>query len=121
MTPELAALLDGPVAERFGRPTIGDEPRMEMRLTCGGWDWFDDEYLDDMSPGIAQPIAAALWLAHLIGVCGSKHYGISMANLVPGWECHLGYGFCKASDVYAQPTALEALAHAMLAVPENKP
>ncbi len=103
MTNDLAKLLDGPVAERFGRPNGKDRCSIIA------------------DPEDTDRVREAIWLAHLIGECGSKHWGISMAYLLPGWECHIGYGFCKSSDVYAQPTAIEALSLAMLAVPENKP
>lgn len=117
MTPELATLLDGPVAERFGRPAIDDE--LSMRWTDGWWYWHHVDYLDDLDNGIAPPVAAALWFAHLIGVCGERGLCVTMFPHEAGWLITVSSTRqCGPFGESNQPTALEALARAMLLVPE---
>jgi hypothetical protein len=129
MTPELAALLDGPVAERFVRPTLAyhpdakagtDAPQWELRLDPQDslWYWYRIIHKDgsrriDEDEWPADP----RWLDHLLDVCDDK-----------GWQYasrkHLDNGYHTAvvgvSSHGGGPTRLEALARAMLAVPEVK-
>jgi len=118
MTPELAALLDGPVAERWGRPTAMGGLHLRP-IPSGGWTWAN-QVPDKSFRLMPDDVAEALWLAHMLDVCGKRGW---VAMLTPGSD---GWGATiidpnTDDDIdppVAHPTILEALALAMLAVPE---
>ena len=122
MTEELAALLDGPVAERFGRPTDAADFAMYWDGDGTGerwWVWNDPAVGDIPSDPIPDTTAAALWLAHLIGAC--VPLGLAV-------EFHIGFGDNREVHITSLTdcmlgchgdgtTILEALASAMMLVP----
>lgn len=97
MTSELAKLLDGEVAARFGRPDVG-------------WDYGD----------APDEVADALWLAHLWIAIGVRQDSVSILPHTSGWIVSINdlQGNVGTAN---QPSLLEALCRAMLAVPETKP
>ena len=118
MTDTLSALLDGPVAARFGRPCC------EMKLVKGVWHWSNHADMDCYYPEVAGPIAAALWLDHMMNALrsgiGSVFAGCDYANSKHGWQVSIAYNDSEGKLCHAKstsPTLLEALALAMLAVP----
>lgn len=140
MDKSLAAILDGPVAERWGRP----KSRVDSALMLDSDVWRSDSHNGEkchccQSDGhfyhadydIDDPEAEALWLAHLLDAC--KQSG-RCASLV--WQSDLcGSVLARIEAWVADPkddecgghwedvshsvndTNLEALARAMLAVP----
>jgi len=121
MTSELAKLLDGPVADRFGRPK--DRCGVEFYLS-------GDEFSACESFGLDDPIASALWLAHLVDQCGDRGW---RAVFAPPDDLAPTRG--RIAALVSRPldggvrhercdstSRLEAVARAMLAVPvEAKP
>jgi hypothetical protein len=109
VTPELSALLDGEVARRFGRPTLGVWVGHDGRVSENDW------------------------LAYLLDVCGKQsdwywdeliswEVQLYRCTNPDQWWAVIEYD-CTDLDhplqvEYQAPTRLEALARAMLAVPE---
>lgn len=131
MTNDLAKLLDGPVAERFGYPVDGHR---SLRFTphmppARQWEWV----AKSVTPGepaefvMPQVEAEALWLAHLIGVCGEMDLRVTIE---PALRSHIRpcqasvastpYGSLRIHKTGSADTLLAALAAAMLAVPETQ-
>ena len=107
MTPELAQLLDGAVAARFGRPNLYEERVRENIYKCQ-----------------RPEIAAALWLAHLIGVCGEKRWAFApmFRDINTGggpavWHVEIDTPTSVCETCCRKPDLLEALARAMMAIP----
>lgn len=132
MSPELAALLDGNVAERFGRPT--DDADFAMYWSGDGvtrfWVWDDPTIEDCESDAIPDATADALWLAHLLAVCGQLPQRFEICPHVAGCFVRVNRkyralpdgAFVEESDLeYHHATPLEAIARAMLAVPVTPP
>lgn len=137
MTPELAQLLDGPVAARFGRVEhdgyplhlcdgrAGSPPHPRPRIEFGrnnpGGAWgapYPHNVIEDQT-------AAALWLAHLLAVCGERGWLVAFLppNLSHSLVVEIAIRRPIGNQVLAAangPTQLQALACAMLAVPETK-
>jgi len=99
MTSELAKMLDGPVAERWGRPDVG-------------WDWGD----------APDEVASALWLAHLFQCCKGRIWYVEITPLEDGDVVVDVNQYASNHGLGESPNLLEAIARAMLAVPvEVKP
>lgn len=123
MTKELAELLDGPVAERFGRVSRPYGPNREpidlhQDVVCRTpmWCWRSRNTSERYFSGPSSEDAEALWLAHLIGVCGELEWDLAIdadkySVVMPPKSS--AYGHTGA-------TVLEALARATLSVPEVK-
>lgn len=98
MDKALAELLDTRVAERFGKPDLG-------------WDTFD----------APDYIFSAAWESHLLDQCWKREW-----NAHVYWtgsvtiSVHAGDFVDQDKYTEAATTRLEALARAMLAVPEDK-
>lgn len=112
MNPELAALLDGPVAERFGRLAWGPFAH-PITLQGTATYWWEYEWGNGNRVRLPDDVAEALWLAHLLGVCGEWTTEVLICQHCAGCLVRVGYSESNA------PTMLEALARAMLAVPEK--
>ena len=122
MSPELAALLNTKVTARFGRPT-----RDGFSLGSKFWTKPNESKI------YHEPAAAALWESHLLDQCGERpdaYWGTSVS-----WEVQMykatnpdywwaiieydGTNIASPKQSAAMgSTRLEALATAMLAVPE---
>jgi len=110
MTSELAKLLDGPVAERFGRAVCCDRP---LSLIQDVWMYS----AGDCQYQIDHPTASALWLAHLLDQCGERGWCVSFDD-PDKIVCVFENGSIGVEGT--GPTRLEALCRAMLNT-ESKP
>lgn len=119
MQTKLDKLLDGPVAERFGRPTDrGDY----LALVHDEWLWTKDGSYRTSTFAMRDTTAAALWLSHLLAVAIRRGWVVEMWDDGPelGIAARIEH-IAKKYEQYGSGrglTALEALAVAMLEVPE---
>jgi len=133
MTEELASLLDGPVAERFGRARGNNGS--ELYLREGGDTWCSDTHEPHYLDGCCEPdswgfnhdrisiglaTADALWISHLLDQCGERSWSVLFSgsggeNLVSIHKADVAISL----DMWSanMGTRLEALARAMLLVP----
>jgi hypothetical protein len=115
MTPELAKLLDGPVAERFGR--AGDGPKgpwfLHLADPCGAWVFRADS--DEIET--TNSTAEALWLSHLLKVCS---IGPVELRTHRDWNSRVVTHTATVDGAWHGEGAshLEALARAMLQSPD---
>jgi hypothetical protein len=113
MTPELAQLLDGKVAARWGRPGgLNRDRQWVHECPCGA------------GIGLTDATAEALWLSHLLRVCGERGWPIKMyqsqLDQCPEWwfvEVEFQYDHEWRTAQLRRTSLLEALARAMLAIP----
>ena len=118
MTPELAQLLDGPVAERFGRPKLNGRDLVIYNTK---------EFMTEGPRSLhvqTGDVAAALWLAHLIGVFGEKRWAFApmFRDINTGggpavWHVEIDTLTSVCETCCRKPDLLEALARAMMAIP----
>jgi len=108
MTKELATLLCGPIAERFGIPAG------TMRITPSDICFEGDGLM-------TEQVKSALWLAHLLGQCGKRGWEAMIAPFRDWMTVRIECDNGPLGESVA-PTTIEALANAMLAVPvESQP
>jgi hypothetical protein len=98
-----------------------------MKLVGGVWHWANHADMDSRYPEVIAPIAAALWESHLLSVCGELGWTVRLdfekhwepaswaAEVIPSPSQSDRRSIGYTGDT---PTRLEALARAMLAVPE---
>jgi hypothetical protein len=112
MTTELAQLLDGEVAARWGRPPISRDGNEWVHVCpCGA------------GIGMTSHTVAAIWLAHLIIECAKMNLFVTLQPPLTATKAVGAYvatypwdARCIHSE-HTAPSHLEALAQAMLAIP----
>lgn len=119
ISPDLAQLLDGPVAERWGRPRLGRNFFLFRRVS--DWAWADSEIDAKCVTYRPNEEAEAIWLAHLLHRCGELGWEVGMDRELGGWRVLI-----RVSDKFSPAGGLSgslllSLASAMLASAAVRP